>query len=65
MLSNKGWIVLLCSITIASKLQLVFCNNVTILGPHCTAATGDKGTNLNCGSSLQPNTDGGDLKLGK
>ena len=65
MLSNSRWIILLCSITIASKLQFVFCNNITILGPHCTDTAGDKTENLNCGSSLEPNIDGGSITLGK
>ena len=65
MLSNRLWIILLCSITIASKLQFVFCNNITILGPHCTDTAGDKTKTLNCGSSLEANIDRGSITLGK
>ena len=65
MFSNKRLIILLCSISIVSKLQLVFCNNITILGPHCTSTAGDKVESLNCGSSVQTNIDGGSISLGK
>ena len=61
---KQPWFILLFWITIISKSALLHCETVKILGPQCGGASDDKEETLNCGSSVQPNVEGGSIALG-
>ena len=63
MISNMKTIILFVWITISSNIELVLSDNIKILGPHCSNTDDDRDESLNCGSSVEPNLEGGSISL--